>query len=75
MNPDNKSCFSMDSSNFEGIYQQNDNMAKEYYGLREKHDDVNRRAQPLNLEYHCEKENSLYPAVFVIIGYIVLTYH
>ena len=48
MEPDKKSCFSMDSSNFECICQQNDNMAKEYCGLVEKHSDVYGRAQLLN---------------------------
>ena len=44
-------------------------MAKEYCGLSEEHVNVNGRAQPLKfVENHNEKENSLYPAVFVIIG-------
>ena len=42
----------------------------------EEHVDIHARTQPLKLiRFHKEKENSLYPMVFVITGYLSLVYH
>ena len=61
----------MGNCNSEDICQQNDNMAKEDCGLVEENDDLNWRVQSLEfVEYHSEKESSLYTAVYVITGYL-----
>ena len=66
----------MASSNSEGICHQDDIMAKEYDDLAEENDDVNGRTQLIKLvEYHSEKQNSFYPAVFVITAYLALACH
>ena len=58
------------SGNFGVMCHQNNNMAKEYYGLLEKHKNVNQIVHSVKLvEYHREKESSLYSALFVI-GYL-----
>ena len=57
----------MGSNNPEGRCQKNNSMAKEYSSLVAKHG--NGRAQLFMLEYHSEKENSLYPVMFVMAGY------
>ena len=60
---------------FENMSQQNDSVAKEYCCLSEGHGDVNSSSQTFKLMYDSEKENSLYPAAFVITGYLSLAYH
>ena len=67
MTTHNKSCYCTGSSNSEGICQHNDSIVKDYSCLEEEHGMVNGRAQLLKLaEYDSEKENSLYPVMFVI---------
>ena len=59
---DNKSCYSVSNSKFEGMCQQNNSMAKGYFGLTDEYGNDNRRAQPSKLvEYPSQKENLLYP--------------
>ena len=61
----------MSKSNSEGMSHQNDYTTIEYCGVTEELGSVNRREKPLKLEdYYSEKEKSLYPAVFVITGYL-----
>ena len=76
VNPDNKSCYSMSSSNSEGIKQQNDSMAKEICGLVKEHNNVLVKAQPAKkVMDHNEKKNSLYPDVFGITDYLTSACH
>ena len=76
MDPDNESDYSTCSSNSKSICQKNDIMAQEYSSLAEERDKVNGRAQLIKLEeYHSEKENSLYPTVFVNTDYLATDYH
>ena len=75
VNPVNKSCISMGCSNPKVIGQQNDCMAKEYSRITKEHSDFSERVQPLKLvEYHSEKENYLYLAMFEFTGYRAQAY-
>ena len=63
VNPHYKCCYYLSSRSSEGIWQQNDSMAKEHYGLTEEYREINGWVLPLKLiEYYNAKENSLYSA-------------
>ena len=74
MNPDNISCYSLARRHSEGICQQNDRIAKEYWGLTEEHIDVIGRTLLLMLITQWEGK-LIISSCFVINGYLASASH